>query len=662
MRAPYISRVKIKNYRNFKEVDVNLSDKQVIIGENNVGKTNFIRAIQLILDPQFSDEDRYLDETDFHDGLVSPMENGEEIEVIIEIKSFTHIKNILCQISGATISADSETLRITYRYYPIKDDEGKIVDYDYIIFKGENEAERFGPSDRRYLNLKVIKPIRDVDSEMKNFKKSPLNSLLEQYDIDKKDLELIAAKLNDQSDEVLSFDEIRDLETRINNRFTKLINVDASSNINLKTNEVNPNRILNTLKLVLGARSVSETSLGLTNILYISLVILSIEDNTVPSLLKKVRLEELRVNDTYEILEKCYSLMASGNYRLIDDLDEKLFEELYMFLESGDTSSKGVTILAIEEPEAHLHPSLQRIVYKDLFSRSSYSVLMTTHSTHITSVAPIESIVHLFKKNNETNVCSTANLGLTPDEYADLSRYIDAKRGEIYFGKGIILVEGIAEEYLIPEFSNKINFPLDYNGIIVCNINSTNFNPYIKFLNALNIPFVVVTDGDFYEVIDGERKFHKMYDKGSSNPYGILGLEIIRDTLIEIGIIISEELPIGLKNQMKFFRDKGYYMGVYTLEVEIMKSAKNQQAKDIICNCFDQLTSGGSKQKENFKNELNSGDYWACLRKIESSNNGIGKGRFAQRFTSLCTDQHIPIYIRKAIEYISSKVNERTNE
>ena len=50
-----------------KNVDVQLGHKQIIIGENNVGKTNFLRALQLILDPTLSDEDRMLQESDFND-------------------------------------------------------------------------------------------------------------------------------------------------------------------------------------------------------------------------------------------------------------------------------------------------------------------------------------------------------------------------------------------------------------------------------------------------------------------------------------------------------------------------------------------------------------------------------------------------------------------
>lgn len=72
MKSLFISRVKIKNYRNFRDVDVQLGHKQIIIGENNVGKTNFLKALQLILDPALSDEDRMLEESDFNDTLVNP--------------------------------------------------------------------------------------------------------------------------------------------------------------------------------------------------------------------------------------------------------------------------------------------------------------------------------------------------------------------------------------------------------------------------------------------------------------------------------------------------------------------------------------------------------------------------------------------------------------
>ena len=97
MNQPNICKIHIKNYRNFSSVTFDLSDKQVIIGENNVGKSNLLRALQLILDPNLSDEDRRLEESDFFDRLEDPMENNEEILIEVYIdKLFPHKK---CNLS-----------------------------------------------------------------------------------------------------------------------------------------------------------------------------------------------------------------------------------------------------------------------------------------------------------------------------------------------------------------------------------------------------------------------------------------------------------------------------------------------------------------------------------------------------------------------------------
>ena len=74
---PYICRVHIENFRNFHSVDFSLGEKQVLIGENAVGKSNLLYALQLILDPTLSEKDRMLEESDFWDGIENPMDNGQ---------------------------------------------------------------------------------------------------------------------------------------------------------------------------------------------------------------------------------------------------------------------------------------------------------------------------------------------------------------------------------------------------------------------------------------------------------------------------------------------------------------------------------------------------------------------------------------------------------
>ena len=42
--------VKIKNFRNFEDVNIDLSNKNIFFGLNDVGKTNFLYALRYIFD------------------------------------------------------------------------------------------------------------------------------------------------------------------------------------------------------------------------------------------------------------------------------------------------------------------------------------------------------------------------------------------------------------------------------------------------------------------------------------------------------------------------------------------------------------------------------------------------------------------------------------
>ena len=259
-------------------------------------------------------------------------------------------------------------------------------------------------------------------------------------------------------------------------------------------------------------RSVSDSSLRLDNILYISLVLQMLKDKTVPSFIAGSEYADLLSKDNSEILNECYVSSTSGNYTLKSDLDEECSVQLYTFMSENGHGNNAVTLLAIEEPEAHLHPVYQRLIYKDVINRNGFPILLTTHSTHITSVSPIKSLVHLHQMDGNTVAHSTASMPMIEGEFLDVERYLDVKRGEIFLGKGVLLVEGIAEEYIIPKMAEMIGKPLDEKGIVVCNI-----KPYIKMLKSLCIPYAVITDGDFYtinknETEDGDsnRNYHVM--------------------------------------------------------------------------------------------------------------------------------------------------------
>ena len=641
MKSLFISRVVIKNFRNFKNVDVCLGHKQIIIGENNVGKTNFLRALQLVLDPTLSDEDRMLQESDFNDSIKNPMENKEEILIEIYIDNYDQNKTILAVFQDATVMTEDgkEVLKFTYRFFPYIN-EGGVAEYQYNIYKGNDETKKFGSYERKYLNIKVVKALRDVEGEMRNSRTSPIQKMLKNYAIDKQDLEHIAEEYRKNGEKILNLDELVDLTNNINKRFGMVLG-NNDFDVSLRAMEINPAKVLSSLKLLMAQRNTTEISLGLNNILYISMILQLLQDKTIPSLIKAEKYMELSSIPGGEILKATYEESKNGNYFLNDDISEIQQEKLYTFMSKNMPISKGVTILAIEEPEAHLHPVNQRLIYRDVIQNSSNSVLLTTHSTHITAIAPIDSIVHLHDDGERgTEIHATAAMPISDGEFLDVERYLDVKRGEIYLGKAVLLVEGIAEEYLIPQFANLLGKPLDEKGIIVCNINCTNFTPYVKLLRSLDIPYAVITDGDYYyENEEEERIYHQMDNDDSDVKSGWLGMEIIEKMINELGLNGDEKIPDDPDEKDQLFYSLGLFVGYYTFEVDMMECAatsKNNREKalNVISDLFLELTTGGARQKQNFKKELKAGEYWKCLNKIEG--NGIGKGRFAQRLSGVC--------------------------
>lgn len=663
MKNPYISRVQIKNFRNFKKVDVELNQKQVIIGENSVGKTNFLRALQLIFDRNLTDFDRQLLETDFHDSLYEPLKNGEEIEISIEVKGYEHNRKLVAQFEDAVISDNPPTLKFKYKFSPKKDEKGNILDYQYQIYKGKNEDKYFTSEDRSFINISVIKALRDVERELKANKNSPLYRLVKQYEISKQNLEKISDALYDAAEELLELDEIVHIQTTLQERFNTLSGLQYDSDISLRTFDIDTERLLYTLQVYMGFRErpVSELSLGLANILYVALMLLLFKDKTVPPILKKEAFDSLISIDSNNLLRKWYRKGEQDNYILSDQIDSEGKSTLYNFLDQNIFKVLSFTILAVEEPEAHLHPTLQRLIYREVLHKSEASVIFTSHSTFIASVTPLESIVHIRKTEDSSKIFSTANLSLKPMDKIDIERYIDAKRGEIYFGKGVILIEGISEEYIIPRVAELSGNILDDYGVVICNINSTNFKPYIQILNSLSIPWISITDGDYYEIKkvsdtlseegDSYPQFHIME---SDNKGHYRGNETAFKILTDLNILDKAKIPEEFPEQDNLLRKHGFFVGKYTLEVDLMENS-NADGIEVLKKTYSELARGGKLQRKYFDEALEKKEYWDALKKIESN---ISKGRFAQRLSENLLLKQIPVYLQSGIETIIKKVKE----
>ncbi len=505
----------------------------------------------------------------------------------------------------------------------------------------------------------MIRALRDVERELKSNKNSPIYKLVKQYEISTDDLQEISEALKEAAEGILELDEIVHIKDILTNRFSALSGLQTDHQITLRTFDIDTERLLYTLQVYMGLkeRPVSELSLGLANILYISLMLILLKDKTILPIIKLEQFESLVAEDAEGILSKLYEVSKKGNYILQKEIEDIDIESLYDFMNEHNYRHQAFTILAVEEPEAHLHPTLQRLIYREVLHNSDTSVIFTSHSTYITSVTPMDYIVHIRKVDNSSKVFSTVNLSLPNKEKKDIERYIDAKRGEIYFGKGIILAEGITEEYFIPAAADLIEKPLDNYGIVVCNIDSTNFKPYIQLLNKLHIPWVLFTDGDYYEIeeyVDEEgnpktKRIYHIIDEGTGRDYNYKGEENIFNILLELGIIEPEREVEDVD-----FEENGCFIGEYTLEVDMMDNADGDSIERLKL-VYGELKPGGVKMQKNFENRLNEEDYWGALQKIEDN---ISKGRFAQRLVDELVPELVPDYINEGIKAIVQKVKD----
>ncbi|MFT8989455.1 MAG: AAA family ATPase [Gluconobacter albidus] len=170
-----------------------------------------------------------------------------------------------------------------------------------------------------------------------------------------------------------------------------------------------------------------------------------------------------------------------------------------------------VPFLLIEEPEAHLHPQHQTLFMEVLAARAAkpkaskgethqqVQVLLTTHSPQLAAGAELETMTMIV--NHRAFPLNAAHTRLDTNDYEFLRRFLDATKANLFFARGLIVVEGDGEHLLLPAIAEKLGRPLSSYGVSIVNVGHRGLFRYSRILQrkkgtAIPVPVALIPDRD----------------------------------------------------------------------------------------------------------------------------------------------------------------------
>lgn len=235
--------------------------------------------------------------------------------------------------------------------------------------------------------------------------------------------------------------------------------------------------------------------------------------------------DKIRLRQLLEKLELQLNGIPSGDIRHGLGSNNLLFMACELLLLGDETEAS--PILMIEEPEAHLHPQRQLLLMQFLKEQAAkeghdIQVILTTHSPNIVSVLPLDSLV-LMQKGKAFSLAE-GKTELRKEDYRFLERFLDVTKANLFFARGVMIVEGDAENILLPILAKLLGRDFAKHGVSIVNVGGIGLGRYAKIFmrkdaasGEVGIPVACVTDLDVMPDCAPEILGIKKVDDGNGN-------------------------------------------------------------------------------------------------------------------------------------------------
>ncbi len=464
-----IKTVRISGFRGLENIEVELEQTTVLTGMNNTGKTSFLKALQIALgNRQFiSQDDFFIKNNDRAKNIIIDV-------LIVPVDADGHQKDDFSEDWEILLTTDRVRTDGIESFLPLRTH----VTFDAIKnnYKVQQTILKAWPAfkvdETDWFNADKGKKTLFHFDELPFFYMDAQRDILEDTKLRSSYLGKMLSKI-----EYLA-DDVKEMEDQIEQ---------------LNDKAVNNSYILNHIKATLkDLDSALDNSGGIE----------------ITPFTKKIRdLNKgltIYYGDSQDSFSMEYHGMGTRSWSSL--LTLKSFISL---LASNAEEERSVffPILAIEEPEAHLHPNAQKQLYSQI-NRISGQKIISTHSPYIAAVAELGQIRN-FYKDQRVRCGKMAIDALTDEDQRKIKRQVINSRGEIFFSKLIILLEGETEEQALPIFAKHyfgksvVEMGVDFVGVGSCN----SYLPFLRFAESLNIPWLIFSDAESATVDSVKKQF-----------------------------------------------------------------------------------------------------------------------------------------------------------